>query len=889
MPLLQSISAGFRGLFRKQQMELDLDEEIRSHLDLLADQRIREGMSSGEARRAARIELGGIEQVKEQVRAVRAGVWLETLWQDLRFAVRMLRKSPGFTIVAVLTLALGIGATTAIFTVVEGVLLRPLPYPDAERIVRIGSAFRDALDNGAVIAGPHYQFLREYSKSFEFVEAHDVITAGVNVSGATEPEHLVSAAVSAGFFDVLGVAPALGRAFTTEEDRPGGPCVVVLTDSLWHRRYTGDSGIVGRTVELNSESCLVTGVLPPSFRFDQNADIFMPTRIPAATRDLGHSYFMLARLKPGVTLAQAQAELQTLLARFKTSHGDLVSQDETGIAVRPYLDWIVGDARPSLWILFGAVGLLLFIACINVANLLLSRSAARTREIATRAALGAGRLRLTRQLLTEGALLAFVGGSLGLLMACWGVSVLRAIAPSTLPRVADISLDLRVTLFVLLLSEFTVLVFALAPALRAGRIDVDLSLKDASGRASSGTDHASLRTLLIGAEIALSFILLTGAVLLTRSFVALRGVGPGFDPANILVFKMSPLPRYSTTLLLSRFEQQTLERLDALPGVESASVAICMPLELGPDMPSEIIGQSPPNTLNPHYRTVSPDYFRSLKISMIRGRSFADSDTSDSAPVIIINDSMARGVFKGSDPLGQQIHLGVGLGPEYVDPPRVIVGVAGDVRESRLNQPAGWTVFIPRAQVPTALTAPINRLVGTSWAVRTRIPPEQLADTVRHAVLTVDPEQPISDVRTMEQMMSASVGSQRFTLLLMTIFATLGVLLASVGVYGVISYVVSQRTREISIRTALGAQRGDILKMVISNGLKPALIGVGTGIAGAVALAHLLSTLLFGVRPADPATFIAVTILLLSVALLACYIPAKRATKVDPMVALRHE
>ena len=440
-----------RNLFRKSRLDRDLDDEIRSHLELMTDQNLHQGMSPRAAARAARVELGGVEQVKEQVRAVRAGAWLETLLQDLSFGARQLRKNPGFAAVAILTLALGIGATLAIFTVVDTVLLRPLPYPHPERIIIIGSAFKDGIFNGAVIDGPHYQFLQQYSKSFDSLEAHDVVTAGVNVSGATEPEHLASAAVSAGFFRVLGIAPMLGRAFTEEEDRPGGPCVVLLTHGLWQRRYAGDRAVVSRTITLNNESCLVSGILPPTFRFDQDADIFMPVRIPAATRDLGHSYFMLARLKPGVTLPEAQAELQTLFARFKAVHGDLVSQDEIGIVGKPYLDWIVGDTRTSLWVLLGAVALLLLIACFNVANLLLSRATARTQEMAMRATLGAGRLRLTRQMLTEGALLAFVGGSSSLLIAHWGISALHSIAPGTLPRMEDISLDLRVTSFGLLL------------------------------------------------------------------------------------------------------------------------------------------------------------------------------------------------------------------------------------------------------------------------------------------------------------------------------------------------------------------------------------------------------------------------------------------------------
>jgi putative ABC transport system permease protein len=421
------------------------------------------------------------------------------------------------------------------------------------------------------------------------------------------------------------------------------------------------------------------------------------------------------------------------------------------------------------------------------------------------------------------------------------------------------------------------------------RMGIDASLQAASGRASAGASSARTSRLLIGAEVALSIILLAGAALLIRSFVALRGVAPGFDPTRVLTFKLSPLPRYSSTPVLWEFERQVLERIRALPGVDTAAVSICLPLELGPLMPAEILGPSPPTPLNPHYRTISPDYFRSLKIPIIHGRSFSDSDTSNSTPAIIINESMARRFFRDRDPLGQHLRLGVGLGVAYTEPPRVIVGVAGDVRESSLDQPAGWTVFIPRAQVPSSLTADINRLVGTSWAVRTGLPPAQLAEAVRRTILGIDPLQPISNIRTMEQMMSMTVDRQRFTWVLMTIFAALGMVLAAVGIYGVISYIVAQRTHEVGIRMALGAERSDVLKMIIRKGLSPALVGIVIGVAGALALARFLSSMLYGVSPSDPLTFGGVAVTLLAIALLACYIPARRATLIDPMVALRHE
>jgi putative ABC transport system permease protein len=887
MPVLAQMNSLVRNLLRKPRIEKELDEEISSHVDLLTDEKIKEGMNSQDARRAARIELGGVEQIKENARAVRVGVWLETLWQDIRFGVRMLRKNPSFAAVTILTLALGIGVNTAIFGVVNGILLRPLPYPQAERIVKVGSAYKG--ESYTVIDGPHYQFLRQYSRTFESVEAHDVVTSGVNVSGNAESEHLVGAAVSAGFFQVLGVQPTIGRAFTEEEDRPGGPCTVVLTNGLWRRRYAGDPSLVGRSITVNEQSCLVTGVLPRNFSFDGSPEVLMSTRIPPTTRDVGHSYSMLARLKPGTTLNQTRSEMRALFTQFKAAHGDLVDQDETGISVEPYLDSIVGDVRPSLWLLFGAVSLLLLIASANVANLLFSRSVARANEITIRLALGAGRRRLTRQLVTESAVLAFVGGGLGLVLARWGISALRGIAPSGIPRVSDVSSDLRVAAFAFLLAGLTVLVFGLAPALHASRVDISTALQATGERTGADTSRVKARTLLVGVEIALSVVLLAGAVLLMRSFVALRRVDPGFDPTNVLTFKMSPSPRYSTTALLSDFERRVLVRFDALPGVGAAAVAICLPFELGPDMPTEIVGRAQTTPMNPHYRPVSPDYFRSLGIPLVLGRSFTDADASDSTPVVIINEAMARRFFNDRNPLGEHLQLGVGLGAQYADPPRMVVGVAGDVRESSLDQPAGPTVFIPRSQVPPTLTADINRLAGASWAIRATLPPTQLANSLRQSIISIDPQQPISGMRTMKEILSAAVERQQFTAVLMILFAAFGVVLATVGAYGVISCTVAQRTHEIGIRRALGAEGRNVINLILFQVLWPALVGAICGIAGELVLSRFLASELYDVSPRDPLTLIGVASSLIAVTLVASYIPARRATKVDPMIALRHE
>jgi putative ABC transport system permease protein len=685
------------------------------------------------------------------------------------------------------------------------------------------------------------------------------------------------------------VAPVLGRVFTPEEDRPESGCVAILTDSLWRTRYNGDHSIVGGSITVNGESCSVVGVLPPRFRFHLDAGLFMPIRIAAVPRDLGHYYNLMARLKPGVTIDQARAELKTLFTRFRAAHGDLIDDGEIGLQAGRYQDRIVADVRPALWMLLGAVSLLLLIACANLANLLASRAMVRTREMAVRAALGAGRLRLARQLITESALLAFAGGVCGLLLAYLGVPVLLHLSPSGLPRASDISVDPRVVAFAFLLSAGTVLVFGVAPAMFASRVDVNVALKAVGNRTATGTGRHLSGRFFVGTEVALSVVLLTGSVLLMRSFVRLQSVAPGFDPRGVLTFKMSIPPRYASTTGMWEFERETLARLDALPGVDVAASATCLPLDIGPDMPTAVIGRLPAALLNPAYRPVSPDYFRALGIPLVRGRFFVDSDRQKSSPVTIINASFAHQIFQGRDPIGQRLQLGVGLGPEYADSPREIVGVVGDVRETSLEKAAQITVFIPRAQIPDTENVLINRLLPMSWAVRTKLPPANLARAIRQAILSVDPQQPAAAMRTMEQALSASVDRQRFTLLLMTIFASLAVVMAAVGVYGVVSYQVRQRERELAIRLALGAAPRALVRMITMREIRPIAVGVTAGLFASFALARIIRSLLFETSPNDPVTLAAGAAALAGLACLACYLPARRASLADPMHILRDE
>jgi putative ABC transport system permease protein len=808
-------------------------------------------------------------------------------FDDLRFSLRMFAQGPGFSATAIITLALGLGAAATIFTVVNSVLLRPLPYPHPERVVRVASIYKGGIDYG-VIGGAQYRFVQQHSHSFESVEANDVVPSGVNLSGGSDPEQVSSALVSAEFFNVLGVPLAFGRTFTSEEDRPGGACVAVLTDGLWRRRYSGDPSIVGSTIIVNGENCPVAGVLPPTFRFHLQAEMFMPVRIAEAPRDQGHYYNVLARLKPNVTLDQARAELATLFSQFKATHGDLLDDGEIGIQAGRYQDAILGNARPALWVLFGAVFFLLLIACVNVANLLVSRASARTREMAVRAALGAGRSRLARILITEAALLALIGGTSGLLLAYFGVPFLLHLSPSGLPRAADISVDPKVIAFAFLMSAVTVLVFGIAPAMFASRVDLNSALK-AAGRTATGASPRFARGLFIGIEVALSVVLLTGTLLLMRSFVELQHVTPGFDPHDVLTFKMSIPARYATTSRMWDFERDVFARLDSLPGVEASASATSLPLEVGPDMPTAILGQSPPAVVNPAYRPVSPGYFRVLGIPIVRGRAFLDSDASNSLPVAIINVSFARLVFQDRDPIGQRIQLGAGLGPEDADSPRVIVGIAADVRETSLEQPSQITVFIPRAQIPDQLTPLMNRLAPMSWAVRTRVPATQLAKAIRRAVLAADPQQPAAGMRTLVEILSTALDRQRFTLLLMTIFASLALVMAAVGIFGVVSYQVRQRERELGIRLALGAAPRALIRLVTAHGIRPIASGIATGMLASLVLARVVRSLLFETSPNDPTIMAASALSLGVLAYLACYFPARRASLIDPMQILRDE
>jgi len=810
---------------------------------------------------------------------------VSTLLQDLKYGARMLAKNPGFTVVAVLTLALGIGANTAIFSVVNGVLLAPLPYPGASRLVSVYQKTADG--NYNAFSTPNFLAWRDQTRSFE--EFGALRPAAFTLSGGDKPERIIGADASAGIFRVFGVNPILGRTFLAEEDQPGGNHVVILSYGLWQRRFGGDPNILGKRIILTDEIYTVVGVMPRGFQMPQGVhELWTPLQLNPAdvngpARGI-HWLFGYARLRSGVTLEQAQAESDRVAKRL----GQVYPQTDAreGLLLFTLVDDIVGNIRPVLWILLAAVGLVLLIACVNVANLLLARASVRQREMALRAALGASRARVARQLLTESTLLALLGGILGLLGALRSVPLLVALAPAaTIPRAGDIGVDRKVLAFSLIITLLTGLVFGVVPALQGSKCDLSETLKQ-SGRTSGSSRGRRVRGTLVVSEVAVAVMLLVGAGLLLRSFVRLRNVNPGFDASHVLALQISvPAAKYSAEQSAA-FRREVLQRVQALPGVTSAALTRDLPLNgVDPSLYFSIEGRppvAPGKEPVARWRMSSPGYFRSMSIPLLAGRDFTEQDTATSAGVAIISEAMARQYWPHEDPIGKQIRPGY----PGVAVMCTIVGVVGDVRQwLAIDEPP--TAYYPYSQIPVSL-GPI--IFGrTTLAVRTAGDPSRLANLIRSEIESIDRDAPVYQVNTMNELLVTAAASTRFQMVLLGIFAAVGLLLAAVGIYGLISYSVTQRMREIGIRIALGAGRGEVLRMVVRQGLVLSLIGVGAGVAAALGLTRLMSSLLYGVAPTDVVTFGVVPLGLTAVAMAASYIPARRATKVDPTVALRYE
>lgn len=819
-----------------------------------------------------------------------------TLWQDLRYGARMLLKSPGITFVVILALALGIGANTAIFSVVNSVLLRPLPYDEADRLVFLNERSQ-ALDTMS-ISYPNFKDWREQNSSFEKIGVYN--RGSYNLTGSGEPERFVAAQASADLFAALRVNAALGRLYTNEEDQPGGTPVVMLSHGLWQKRFGGQESILNQQLTLNNKSYTVIGIMPETFKFPSRAELWVPVGQLSGqdswqSRGNHPGLYGVARLKPGVTLAAAQADMENIAVNLEKQYPDTNMGNR--VKIQPLLEVFVSDARRTLWVLFAAVAFVLLIACANIANLLLARATARQKEMAIRAAMGAGRWRIARQLLTESVLLAFIGGILGLLFARWGIDLILYISPDAIPRAAEIGLDWRVLSFTIGLALVTGILFGLVPALQAGVVDVHETLKE-TGRGTSRRQW--LRSSLVVVEVATTLVLLVGAGLMIRSFYQLQKVNPGFSLDRLTSFSVSlPQSKYPKLEQRDAFFKQLLENIRGLPGVESTAAASGLPLgNNGWQTSFQIDGQPPPPPGQAPLMEaclVTSDYFKAMDIPLKSGRYFNDHDNRaflvgrDLSKLnemqeaiaglnsIVIDEEFARRHWPNEEAVGKRIRLGSEDDSQVL----TVLGVVGRVNMESLNQNSNRVQgYFPYAQFPQS---------GMTVIVKAASDPNLLINSIRQQIAAIDPDQPLFNVRTMNEIRAESVASERLNLTLLSIFAGIALILAVVGIYGVMSYSVTQRTHEIGIRMAIGAQPRDVFRMIIGQGMLMALVGIGVGLLGAFGLTRLMETMLFGVEPTDPTTFAVIAVLLSCVAFIACYVPGRRATKVDPVVSLRYE
>ena len=886
--MFRDVLARLRALFHRKALECELDEELRAHLEHETAKYVAAGLSPQEAARRAHLAIGGLEQTKELCRDARGVSFLETLIYDVRYGLRVLRKSPGFAAVAILTLALGIGANTAMFSVTQGIVFAPLPYSQPDRLVSVWE--NNPRFPRVWVSYPNFLDWQHSTHSFQQIAAF--WEQGIDVTAPGTPEHLIGKQISAGFFSTLGAELALGREFSADEDRHGGTPAAIISDRLWRNRFAGSDEVLGQSITLNGVDYSIVGVTQPGFRLQREADVYVPLAQgdPLVLNNRAtHAIASIARLKVGVSTSQAQAEMTAL----QTGLDQLYPQDnrDIGIFIEPLKRSIVGDIRGTLLLLLGAVGLVLLIACANVANLVLARSVARARELAVRSALGASRSRLVRQLLTENVLLSLAGAGLGLLIASFGVKSLVAAAPELLPRSENIHVNVPVLLFTLAVSITVGILFGLAPALKSWNADPQSSLKE-GGRGSTNPHHRAQSTLVV-VQMALTLILLVSAGLLLRTIRHLWEVNPGFDGRNLITFRVGVSHSLTKTPSSTRIAyQQLIDRIRQIPGVQAADFTDVVPLSgHGGTLPFWI-GAQKPASLQAAPRVVGfltgPDYLKTMDIPLLRGRFFTVQDTTKSPCVFVIDSVFAQKYFPDSDPIGQTASIGFAtMGPCQ------IVGVVGHVKLWSLSDPNG----APQNQLYVSLYQDPDQWVASNYpdssvVVRTPLDVSALLPAVKNAVYATGSDQPVFDVQSMQQIVSQSMSDQRFPMILLGSFACLALLLASIGIYGVISYSVTQRVHEIGIRIALGAEKENIFRMILAQGLRLSLLGLAIGAAAALILARLLSSfshLLYGVRPSDPATFISVSILLTTVATLASYIPARRAVRVDPVMALRHE
>ena len=865
-----------RSLFRRGQVEAELNEELRYHLERQIEVNTAAGMSVEEARYAALRAMHGLDQRKEECRDMRRVRLIEDLWRDFRFSLRSLLKRPGFTAIALLALALGIGANTAIFSLVNAVILQPLPYRDPDRLISVYGT-RNRSTQGSV--GPtDFLDYRSQNKTFEQFAASGSMMLPMNLTGSGEPERLNASIITGNYFDTFGVRPALGRGFSLENEKTGQDHVTVLSHAFWQTRFGGDPNIVNKTINLDGKAYEVLGVMPAEVVLPQPAQLWVPINFDADPEmKMRNARFLrgIGRLKEGVTLDQAQTDTDLIAAQLEQQYPD----SNTGWSLRliPLREILVGGSRTMLFILFGAVGFVLLIACANVANLLLVRAAARQKEIAMRTALGASRLRIIRQMITESLLLAIFGGALGALLAVAGVKLLVSLGEDNIPRTANVKIDATVLAFTLLISLATGLLFGLAPAIRTMKENLVDALKDGIRGGSEATVKNRTRSLLVVFESAIAVMLLIAAGLLIRSLVALQNVDPGFDPNNVLTLRVDlPRQKYNTPEKASNFFEQLETRVAGLPGVEAVGLITDLPLSgEARDMPYRVEGRPATSDIAfVDFRRVNKNYLSAMRIPLRRGRNFTEQEVRQSDKAIVVSQAFVDSVFPNEEALGKRLIIWSGIRNE----PYEIIGIVGDTRYQSLQGEPSATMYVPTRE-----------LLFVNLVIRTQGDPLSLVGGVRKEVNALDPDQPIAAIRPMTEWVAMSAAGARYRTTLLGLFALLAMILAATGIYGVMSYSVAQRTQEIGVRMALGARPLDVLKLVVRQGMMLALIGVIVGLAGALALTRVMSSLLFGVTERDPITFVAVAALLIVVAFISCFVPAHRATKVDPLVALRYE
>jgi predicted permease len=872
----------------RERRKKELNEEIAAHLQMAARDRQERGESSAHASAAAQRELGNAGVIQDVMHDQWAWTWLENVLQDVRYGARTLRKSPGFTAVAILTLALGIGVNTALFSVVNGVLLNPLPYPQANQLVGL---WWDRTP-GQHSSVPYLNFLDWQKQSTAFSSLGAYLQDNMIVTGAGEPERVDGVKISANFFDLLGVKPLLGRSFRPEEDQVGAGCVALIGDGLWHRKFGSTTDVLGKTITVDGRNCSIVGVLPEKSPIYTTADVFTPlgqfNEEPFRDRRASLGTVGIARMKPGVTLAQARADMDSVARNLAAEYPD--ANKGTGVFVNPLKDDIIGEIGPTLLMLLGAVGFVLLIACTNVANLLLARSASRAREFAIRVALGATRRRIMRQLITESLLIASAGGALGLLFAAWATKAALAVIPEALPRTDEIGLDGRVLFFTLAISILVGIAFGVVPSLKTSRPDLHESLKE-GGRGSSGT-RLRTQNIFVAVEMALAVVLLAGAGLMVRSLVGLANVNPGFDPQHVMEFGVSPsAARVTTPAHIRETYREITARFEDVPGVAAASPLVgALPLTGDSLVGFWITGQPKPSSAKEMTRAqwyaAAPDYLKVMGIPLQRGRFLSAQDTETTPFAVVVDDGFARSTFPGENPIGKRLNIAIidVAGAE-------IVGVVGHVKHAGLGATGildqRGQIYFAMSQLPDRVLPLVGR--ACTFVVRAAGTPQAVSESLRAASQKYDSRQVLYEFQPMSKVVSDSIAAQRFTMILLGVFAALALLLSAVGIFGVISYVTGQRTQEIGIRMALGAQRGDVLALVLGQGMRVALLGVAIGLAAALGLTRLMASQLYGVSANDPPTFIAVAALLTFVALAACYIPARRAMRVDPILALRYE